>query len=76
MRIAKNKAKTKTPLINPTIDLVRPLVQILKKGEYIEIKCHTTQVPMTADPLRSTSHTMEEKHLGEGLSRITHYPKL
>ena len=31
-----------TPLVNPIIDLVMPLEKVLKKGEYITIKCHNT----------------------------------
>ena len=29
-------------LVNPFIDLERPLEKVLKKGEYIAIKCHNT----------------------------------
>ena len=29
-------------LVNPIIDLERPLEKVLKKGEYIAIKCHST----------------------------------
>ena len=28
--------------MNPIIDLERPLEKVLKNGEYIAIKCHTT----------------------------------
>ena len=31
-----------TPLVNPIIKLERPLEKVLKKGEYIAIKCHNT----------------------------------
>ena len=31
-----------TPLVNPIINLERPLEKVLKKGEYIAIKCHNT----------------------------------
>ena len=31
-----------SPLENPKIDLERPLENVLKKGEYIAIKSHTT----------------------------------
>ena len=40
MRIAMKKAKMRTPLVNPFIDLARSLGKVLKKGEYIVIKCH------------------------------------
>ena len=42
MKIAKKKVKMTTPLVNPIIHLERPLENILKKGEYIAIKCHNT----------------------------------
>ena len=29
-----------TPLVNPIINLERPLEKVLKKGEYTAIKCH------------------------------------
>ena len=31
-----------TPSVNPIIDLESPLEKVLKKGEYIAIKCHNT----------------------------------
>ena len=42
MKIAKKKVKITTPLVNPIIDLERPLEKEFKKGEYIAIKCHNT----------------------------------
>ena len=42
MKIAMKKVKMTTPLFNPIIDLKRPLEKVLKKGEYIAIKCHNT----------------------------------
>ena len=42
MKIAKKKIKITSPLVNPIIDLERPLEEVLKKGEYIAIKCHNT----------------------------------
>ena len=42
MRIAMKKVRMQTPLLNPIINLERPLEKILKKGEYIAIKCHNT----------------------------------
>ena len=37
-----------TPLVNPIIDLERPLEKVFKKGEYIAIKRHNT--PGDNDP--------------------------
>ena len=34
--------RTQTPLVNPNIDLERPLEKVLKEGEYIVIKCYNT----------------------------------
>ena len=42
MKITKKKVRMQTPLVNPIIDLERPLEKVLKKGEYIAIKCHNT----------------------------------
>ena len=42
MKIAKKKVKMQTLLVNPIINLERPLEKVLKKGEYIAIKCHIT----------------------------------
>ena len=42
MKIAKKKVRMHTPLVNPIIDLERPLEKVLKKREYIAIKCHST----------------------------------
>ena len=39
MKIAKSKVRIQTPLVNPIINLERPLWKFLKKGEYIAIKC-------------------------------------
>ena len=33
MKIAKKKVRITTPLVNPVIDLERPLEKVLKKGE-------------------------------------------
>ena len=40
MKIAKKKVKIISPLVNPIIDLERPLEKVLKNKEYIAIKCH------------------------------------
>ena len=40
MKIAKKKVRVQTPLVNPIIDLKRPLEKMLKEGESIAIKCH------------------------------------
>ena len=42
MIIAKKTVCIQSPLVNPIIDLERPLEKVLKKGEYILIKCHDT----------------------------------
>ena len=42
MKIAKKKVKITSSLVNPIIDLERPLEKVLKKGKYIAIKCHNT----------------------------------
>ena len=42
MKIAKKKVQMQTPLVNPIIDLERPLEKVLKKGAFIAIKCHNT----------------------------------
>ena len=38
IKIAKKKVRMQSPLVNPIIDLERPLEKVLKKGEYIAIK--------------------------------------
>ena len=42
MKIAKKKVRIQSPLVNPIIDLERPLKKVLKIGQYIIIKCHNT----------------------------------
>ena len=42
MKIAKKKVRMQAPLVNPIIDLERPIEKVLEKGEYIAIKCHNT----------------------------------
>ena len=42
MNIAKIKVRMQSPLVNPIINLERPLEKVLKKGQYIAIKCHNT----------------------------------
>ena len=42
MKIAEKKVRMQTLLVNPFIDLENSLVKVLKKGEYIAIKCHNT----------------------------------
>ena len=59
MKIAKNKVRMQTPLVNPIIDLERPLEKVLQKGEYIAIKCHNTPGDNLVDPMKSTSPIME-----------------
>ena len=42
MKIAKKTVKMQISLVNPIIDLERPLEKVLKNDEYIAIKCHNT----------------------------------
>ena len=42
MNIVKKKVRMQTPLVNPIINLERPLEKVLKTVEYIAIKCHNT----------------------------------
>ena len=42
MKIAKKKVRIQTPLVNPIIDLERPLEKMLKKGGYTAITYHNT----------------------------------
>ena len=42
MKIAKKKVRIQSFLVNPIINLERPLEKVLKKGQYIAIKCHYT----------------------------------
>ena len=75
MKIAKKKVRMQSPLVNPIIDLVRPLEKVVKKRKYIAIKCHTPLVIMTLDPMRSTSPTIEKDHLRSCLSGKTNYSR-
>ena len=42
MKIVNKKVRVQSPLVNPIIDLERPLKKVLRKGQYIVIKCHNT----------------------------------
>ena len=42
MKIAKKKVPIQFPLVNPIINLERPLEKVLKMEKYIAIKCHNT----------------------------------
>ena len=42
MKIAKKKDRMQYPLVNPIINLERPLEKVLKTGECIAIKCYNT----------------------------------
>ena len=44
MKIAKKKVRITSPLVNPIIDLERPLEKVLKKGDYIRAKAFAEQV--------------------------------
>ena len=50
MKIDKKKVRMQTPLVNPIIDLEKPLEKVLNKDKYIAMKCR--------DTMRSTSPTM------------------
>ena len=49
MMITKKKVRMQTTLVNPIIDLERPLENVLKLGEYIAIKCHNTSGDKDSD---------------------------
>ena len=55
------KVRIQFPLVNPIIDLERLLETVLKKGEYIAIKCHNT--PGDND---SGSYEINLPHYGGG----------
>ena len=42
MKIAKKKVRIQSPLVNPIINLERPLEKVLRKSKSIAIKCHNT----------------------------------
>ena len=42
MKIAQKKVRMQSPLVNPIINLERPLEKVVQKGKYIAIKCHNT----------------------------------
>ena len=75
MKIAKKKVRMQTPIVNAIINLERPLEKVLKTGEYIAIKCHTTLEIITQDFMRLTFLTMEEEHLKSDLSGNTNYSR-
>ena len=62
MKIAKKKVRIQSPLVNPIINLERQLEKVLKKGEYIAIKCHNT--PCDND---SGSYEIDLLYYGGGL---------
>ena len=76
MKIVKKKLRKQTPLVNPII-VERLLEKVLKKGEYIAIKCHNS--PGDND---SGSHEINlpcygggEDHLKSGLSGKINYSR-
>ena len=75
MNIAKKKMKIQSLLVNPIIDLESPLEKVLKQGEYIAIKCYDTPNDKDTESYRSTSPTIEDNHLRNGLSRKTNYSR-
>ena len=75
MEIARKKVRMQSPLVNPIIDLERPLETVLKKGEYIAIKYHNTPGDNDSGSMRSTSPIMEDDHLKSGLSGKTNFAR-
>ena len=65
MKNIKKKVRIQPPLVNPIIDLERPLEKVLKKGEYIAIKCHST--PGDND---SGSHEINLPYYGGGSPKV------
>ena len=53
-----------SPLVNPIIDLERPLDKVLKKGEYIAIKCNDNH-----DDNDSGSYEIDLPYYGGGSSK-------
>ena len=64
MKITKKKVRMQTTLVNPIINLERPLEKVLKMGAYIAIKCHNT--PGDND---SGSYGINLPYYGEGSSK-------
>ena len=75
MKIAKKKVRIKTPLVNPIINLERPLEKVLKKGKYIAIKCNNTPGDNDSGFYVIFSPTMEQGHLNTGLSGKTNFSR-
>ena len=75
MKIAKKKVQMKSPLVNPIIDLERSLEKVLKKEEYLAIKCHNTPGDNNSGSYETNLPTMEEGHLKSGLSGKTNYSR-
>ena len=75
MKIAKKKVKIVSPLVNPIINLERPLEKVLKTGEYIAIKCHNTPGDTDSGSYEINPPTMEEEHLKSGLSGKTNFSR-
>ena len=61
MKIAMKKVRIQSPLVDPIIDLERPLEKVLKKDKHIVIKCHNT--PGDND---SGSHDIDLPYYGGG----------
>ena len=52
MKTSKKNVKFQNPLVNPIIDQERLLENILKKGEYIALKCHNTPGDNNSNPMK------------------------
>ena len=72
-KIDKKKIRIQTPLVNPIIDLERSVKRILKKGEYIVIKCHN--IPVDNDPSFSAINLLYYGGGLCGLSKKTNYSR-
>ena len=71
MNIPKKKVHFSSPLVNAIINLERPLEKVLKKASTQQSNVITPPVEMTLDTIKSTSPTMKEDHLRNGLSGKT-----
>ena len=64
-----------SPFVNPIINLERPLEKVLKKREYIAIKCHSTPSDNDYGSYEINLPIMEEDHLKNDLSGKTNFSR-
>ena len=64
-------------LVNPIIDLERPLEKVLKKGKYIAIKCHNTHGDNDSGSyeINLPNYGGGSDHLKSDLSEKTNYSR-